>query len=598
MRTARARALLAIIVLLVLLDGVVALGAFRVHSDHNARAVAARRADAVSAIENARSEVSREAALATLALSAEAPSSYVDAYDQAQAFSDEALNQARSRLTDLNDTAAADTLKTLSLTLAYQREDVGVALDFPLGSDGTTPLEAGQDYVAQIQPRLDQAVADLDQLIVGQRAALALQRQQADRAADVTVALLIIAGAFALVAGSAVFALIFLSVTRPLAILQSKVSCAANVEKACPPGRDFSPPATLGDSQIGLTVSGPVEVASLARDFGRLVEQRRNAEDALRATDQRYRALFEKSIDAVYVHDLEGRFIDGNDAMLELLGCTREELLNSSVVDFFEEPQRPKVEQAMNDLIDGSSRGELRAFKLRSRNGLTADIEVVGSLVRSEDGATAVMGVARDISYKVRAGEVLRGSEDKYREIFESVQDIFYRTDSKGIITEIGPAVERWGYTREEMIGTQVLNVYPDPDERQGLLKELMAHGEVTDYEVKLRAKNGDVRYSSVGSHLIRGPDGEMIGVEGVLRDITERKKAEDALRDQMRRDPLTGVLNHAAIVSELRDLISAGADGTPCAVLMNDVDGLKAINDTFGHPVGDSVLEAVAGSL
>ena len=252
----------------------------------------------------------------------------------------------------------------------------------------------------------------------------------------------------------------------------------------------------------------------------------------------------------------------------------------------------------MNDLIDGSSRGDLRTFRLKRRDGLTADIEVVGSLVRSEDGATVIMGVARDVSYKVRAEEVLRGSEDKYREIFESVQDIFYRTDAKGIITEIGPAVERWGYTREEMIGTQVLDVYPDPEERQGLLKELMARGEVTDYEVKLRAKDGDIRYSSVGSHLVRGPDGEMIGVEGVLRDITERKKAEEALREQMRRDPLTGVLNHAAIVTELRDLISARDDGAQCAVLMNDVDGLKAINDTFGHPVGDSVLVAVAGSL
>ena len=211
---------------------------------------------------------------------------------------------------DLNDTGAADTLKTLSLTLGYLREDVGVALDFPLGSDGTTPLEAGRDYVAQIQPRLEQAVTDLDQLIAGQQADLAAQRQQADRASDVTVALLIIAGAFALVAGSAVFALIFLSVTRPLAILQSKVSSVAS-----------------GERVTGLSLSGPAEVTSLAHDFDRLAEQRRSAQNALKATDEKYRALFEKSMDAVYLHDLEGRFIDGNDAMLQLLGCTREELL-------------------------------------------------------------------------------------------------------------------------------------------------------------------------------------------------------------------------------------------------------------------------------
>jgi diguanylate cyclase (GGDEF)-like protein/PAS domain S-box-containing protein len=581
MNTARARALLAVVVLLVLLDGVVALGAFRVHNDHNARAEAALRAEAVSAIEAARGEVSREAALATSALSAENPSAFVRAYDQVQAFSDEALSHAKTYLIDLNDVVAADTLKTLSLTLGYLREDVSVALEFPFGSDGTTPLEAGRDYVAQIQPRLDQAVADLDQLIVEQQSVLAAQRGQANHASDVTAALLLMAGAFAVIAGSAIFALIFLSVTRPLTVLQSRVKALLS-----------------GEGEVSLTVPGPVEVASLAGDIDSLVGRCRRAEKATQAANHRYRSLFETGFDAVYIRDRDGRFLDGNGALLELLGCTREELLRSTVLDFFEESRRDSIAGIMNENVENGGQPEIRTLRLKRRDGIAADIEVVASVLQDEPGDTVVIGVARDVSYKTRAEEVLRGSEDKYREIFESVQDIFYRTDSKGIITEIGPAVERWGYTREELIGTQVLNVYPDPEERQGLLKELAARGEVTDYEVKLRAKNGDIRYSSVGSHLIRDADGQMVGVEGVLRDITERKNAEEALREQMRRDPLTGVLNHAAIVSELRDIVSAGDDGARCAVLMNDVDGLKAINDTFGHAVGDSVLVAIAESL
>ncbi len=79
---------------------------------------------------------------------------------------------------------------------------------------------------------------------------------------------------------------------------------------------------------------------------------------------------------------------------------------------------------------------------------------------------------------------------------------------------------------------------------------------------------------------------------------VSERRRAEEALREQARRDPLTGVLNHAAIVEQLRDLISGEGGGSSHAVAMVDVDGLKATNDTYGHQAGDAVLVAVAHAL
>ena len=82
-------------------------------------------------------------------------------------------------------------------------------------------------------------------------------------------------------------------------------------------------------------------------------------------------------------------------------------------------------------------------------------------------------------------------------------------------------------------------------------------------------------------------------------RDVEEeaRKQAEDALREQARRDPLTGVLNHGAIVDELTRL-TENSDDSHLAVAMVDVNGLKAINDTYGHQTGDTALKAVAGAL
>ena len=317
----------------------------------------------------------------------------------------------------------------------------------------------------------------------------------------------------------------------------------------------------------------------------------------LRRGDERYRSLFQRSFDAVYLHDLEGKFLDANEATLQLLGYSRNELTKLTVYDFLDESQQRAAQTRMAEIIE-AGHGAPRNLTAMRKDGTLVYLVATASLIENERGDTVVLGIAHDVSERVRAEEVLRGSEEKYRQIYESVQDIFYRTDARGIITEIGPAVQRWGYTREELIGTQVLDVYAWPEERSGLLNELMSKGEVTDHEVVLRAKDGHLVNSSVGSHVVRDAAGNIIGVEGVLRDITERKKAEEALRDQMRRDPLTGVLNHLAIVAELRRVVAEKGNGEPIAVMMSDVDSLKAINETFGHTAGDRVLVSVAKAL
>ena len=240
----------------------------------------------------------------------------------------------------------------------------------------------------------------------------------------------------------------------------------------------------------------------------------------------------------------------------------------------------------------------LSALRESARAVASGNLEVRAKVAGPEEIASLARDFNQMVAERGRAEQALRESETKYRRIFESIQDIFYQTDARGIILEISPSVERFGYSRDQMIGTQVMDVYEDPEQRAALVKAVIAEGRVTDHEIRLRRADGHFIDISVSAHVLRDDEGAFLGTEGTLRDISDRKAAEEALREQARRDPLTGVLNHGAIVDEMRRLISLGENGGPWAVAMIDVNGLKVTNDKYGHQVGDAVLRAVATGI
>lgn len=137
-----------------------------------------------------------------------------------------------------------------------------------------------------------------------------------------------------------------------------------------------------------------------------------------------------------------------------------------------------------------------------------------------------------------KAEDALKESERKYRNIFENVQDVFYQTDVKGKITEISPSIERYsGFSRDYLIGRQVETVYKDPEDRKKMLELIQEKGEVNDYEVVLKNKLGSTVYASTNAHFLLDSHNQPIGIEGSLRDISQRKKAEEALMLESAKD-------------------------------------------------------------
>jgi PAS domain S-box-containing protein len=136
---------------------------------------------------------------------------------------------------------------------------------------------------------------------------------------------------------------------------------------------------------------------------------------------------------------------------------------------------------------------------------------------------------AQNLAEKI-TGE-LKDSEEKYRTMFESLQDVLYRTDLEGRITLVSPSIEKYlGISASQLVGKSANDFYPDQKQRQEMIRKLMSNGTVSDFPVTLYGKNKTPIDVSVNARLLYDDKKSPIGIESLLRDITERKQAEDKL--------------------------------------------------------------------
>lgn len=126
----------------------------------------------------------------------------------------------------------------------------------------------------------------------------------------------------------------------------------------------------------------------------------------------------------------------------------------------------------------------------------------------------------------------LVSSEAKYRTIFENLRDVFYITKLDGTILEISPSIAyHSGYKRDEVIGSNFFNYYSDPDAKNSFLNVLQKNGHINDYEIELKTNNNEIIYCSVNARMVFDESGNPKQIEGILRNITERKLTEEKIR-------------------------------------------------------------------
>lgn len=304
------------------------------------------------------------------------------------------------------------------------------------------------------------------------------------------------------------------------------------------------------------------------------------------------RDFVEEMDEAIYLADADGTILDGNPALIRILGArSLEELTQRRLADFMVDPE---VRREFDRRVAAGKASPGTEFRIRALDGKRRWVRDVAHGQRDVGGEVmAYRGVLVDVTEHKRTLKALRESEEKYRAIFENVQDVYYRTDMAGTLVEVSPAVKRHlGYTREELLGRNAEDIYPHPADRELLRNRVMADGEVIGHEVQLERKDGNPIYFSVNARLLVDDDGQPIGFEGLLRDITDRKDLERRLEELSVRDPLTGCYNRRYLES-LRTRLERPTARWGCLLL--DLDNFKAVNDTYGHEEGDRVLQGVA---
>ncbi len=267
------------------------------------------------------------------------------------------------------------------------------------------------------------------------------------------------------------------------------------------------------------------------------ITDRKRAEEALRESEERFRGTFENAAVGIAHTDPERRFLRVNEKFCAIVGYPREELLEKTWHDI----THPDDLAASSDVSAAALRGESPGLPLEKRylrkDGSLVWVELVISLQRDAAGAPGyLIAIIQDISRRKRLEEALRESEKRFRTFVDHATDAFLLLDDRHVVLDVNrQACRSLGYTRDELVGTTPPDFDPDvtPADIEEINRKLNA-GETVAFESRHRRKDGTVFPVEVRSQAF-WEDGRRLTV-AMARDITEHKRAEEALRESERR--------------------------------------------------------------
>jgi PAS domain S-box-containing protein len=265
------------------------------------------------------------------------------------------------------------------------------------------------------------------------------------------------------------------------------------------------------------------------------ISERKKAEEALRASEEKYRDLVENVSDLVFSTDLQGKITFMGPASERLVGYRPEEIVGRHFTDFVHRDDRERMRQQFPKVLSGAL--EPSEYRLVTKSGAVRWVRTSSRPARSGGKVVGLNGILNDITDRKIAEDTVRESEQRFRLFAENAKDIIFRVGlkPKPVVEYISPSVQALtGYAPEEFYANPILGFGLLPlFDNEGFetatgSKDLPAK----PMTVQWKRKDNEVCWMELVNHPVLNASKEVVAFEGVARDITERKKVEDALRE------------------------------------------------------------------
>jgi len=316
-----------------------------------------------------------------------------------------------------------------------------------------------------------------------------------------------------------------------------------------------------------------------------------------RTLQDRYEELLEHLRVGVYTTTAEGAIVDCNHALARILGYrSAASLRQHNAREFYVRQQ--EREEFLARMNAGESQPQ--QYELRRRDGRVIFVRDYARAVFDAAGKLKCYdGIIVDITAHKQVEDALRESEREYRQLFENAHDaIMIFSVQREIILDVNQrACELYGFSRDALIGMSLESISRDVKLGKTRIRKTLAQRTYRNFETVHFRKDGGQMIVEINAAVV-----DYRGVPSILsinRDVTERKKMEESIRELAFHDPLTGLPNRKLLLDRLElALLQAQRHKRKTALLFLDLDGFKQVNDRFGHDAGDRMLVRIAHAL
>ncbi|MBL6964800.1 MAG: PAS domain S-box protein [Bacteroidetes bacterium] len=262
------------------------------------------------------------------------------------------------------------------------------------------------------------------------------------------------------------------------------------------------------------------------------ITERKLAEEALEENEERYRQIYQFSPDSIIIHDMDMNILDANNKAVEEFGYSKLELLKMKVFELHPEDELKHSKHVLAEMKKVSALNVETKFLRKDGSIFLAEATPCKYTLGSKP---IIHVVIRDITERKKAQEALEESEVRYRNLFENSSEFLFTLDLKGNFTDVNKAaVTITGFTKSELLKKNFKDYIPKKDHRKLLIafSKMYKTGEPQqDLPIEAIMKDGSIKYFETSFSLLK-KEGQIIGLQGSSKDITERKQAEEALKE------------------------------------------------------------------